>query len=201
MMILLLIIVGLLLFGQLLYTWRTRIFQKQLFRKEKELDKHALDIREWMEWRQNQQPVEEEVVESQTEFPDVASEESTLSFQSTLFAELRELFDRQKLFLDPELNLNTVIRMLGTNKRYLYQAINENTDDNFRSFLNRYRVDEAKTLIEDLIRKNENQNLSEIYNMAGFNSAVSFFRAFKLVTGLTPKEYAAEIKSELKKQL
>jgi AraC-like DNA-binding protein len=119
--------------------------------------------------------------------------------QAMLFAELREAFEAQKLYLDPELNLKTVIKVLGTNKKYLYQAINENSD-NFRSFLNRYRVDEAKRIIEHKIRRKEELNLSELYVPAGFNSAVPFYRAFKLLTGLTPKNYADEVRREVKQE-
>jgi AraC-like DNA-binding protein len=37
-----------------------------------------------------------------------------------------------------------------------------------------------------------------LYSSAGFHSPVSFYRAFKTVTGLTPKDYAAEIRWEIK---
>ena len=89
-----------------------------------------------------------------------------------------------------------MIRILGTNKKYLYQAISENSDSNFRSFLNRYRIDEAKRIIENGIQNTEQINLSEIYTSAGFNTTVSFYRVFKQVTGLTPKEYLNEIRKE-----
>ena len=98
------------------------------------------------------------------------------------------------------LNLKTVIRVLGTNQKYLYQAISENSDNNFRSFLNRYRVDEAKRVIEKKIQGNEDLNLSDLYSTVGFNSPVSFYRAFKSVTGLTPKDYAVEFRNETKKE-
>ncbi len=93
-----------------------------------------------------------------------------------------------------------VIKILGTNQKYLYQAISENSESNFRSFLNRYRVDEAKRIIEQKIRMKEELNLSDIFSSAGFNSPVSFYRAFKSVTGLTPKEYATEIRIEERKE-
>jgi AraC-like DNA-binding protein len=92
-----------------------------------------------------------------------------------------------------------VIKILGTNQKYLYHAINENSDSNFRSFLNRYRVDEAKRIIEQKIQKAEYLNLSEIYVKAGFNSSVSFYRAFKHITGLKPKEYVSEVRNTLPK--
>lgn len=123
----------------------------------------------------------------------------SVSSQSFLFNELRELFEKEKLYLQPDLNLETVIKALGTNKKYLYEAISTNTRDNFRSFLNRYRVNEAKRIIEEKTRKNEEIDIPMVYSSTGFNSQVSFYRAFKSVTGLTPREYEGEIRKEIRK--
>jgi YesN/AraC family two-component response regulator len=127
-------------------------------------------------------------------------EKAIFSSQAPLYIELRDVFDKQKLCLDPELNIKAVIKILRTNQKYLYQAISENSENNFRSFLNRYRVDEAKRIIEQKIRMKEELNLSDIFSSAGFNSPVSFYRAFKTVTGLTPKDYAVEFTIEIKKR-
>jgi len=48
--------------------------------------------------------------------------------------------------------------------------------------------------LEARIEKGEEINMEELSTLCGFNSNVSFYRAFKSVTGLTPKEYSAEIK-------
>jgi AraC-like DNA-binding protein len=181
-----------------IYFVNMRSFRRKLFLKEKELDQFTVDVRNWMEWK-NTQKRDIETVEA---FKDVAGDEtvSEVQIQAALFTELREVFERQKLYLDPELNLKTVIRILGTNKKYLYKAISENSNNNFRAFINRYRVDEAKRLIEQKILIKDELDLSEIYAAAGFNSLVSFYRAFKLVTGLAPKHYADEARRELKQE-
>jgi AraC-like DNA-binding protein len=182
-----------------LYIFKTHKFRKELFRKEKELELETRDIKEWMEWKYTKDlPSTAENVENR-HHKSLDDPTTELSDQSILFAELRELFENQKLYLDPELNVKTVIKILGTNQKYLYHAINENSDSNFRSFLNRYRVDEAKRIIEQKIPNAEILNFSEIYAMVGFNSSVSFYRAFKSVTGLKPKEYASEVRKTLLK--
>ena len=99
------------------------------------------------------------------------------------------------------MHLKAVIRILGTNKKYLYQAINDNTDTNFGTFINRYRIDGAKRIMENGKQNNEQINLSEMFTSAGFNFSTSFYHAFKQVTGLTPCDYLREIKSELKTNL
>jgi len=91
-----------------------------------------------------------------------------------------------------------VIKLLGTNKKYLYDAISSNTDNNFRNFINRYRINHAKKIIEENIRLKSNTNLSELYHISGFNNTTSFFRTFKAITGLTPKEYAIEVELDVR---
>ncbi len=174
------------------YFIKMRSFLRQLFKKEKELDQFSADLRNWMEWRDAQKQDAGNLEEMAKMAREQPHDEAMI--QAALFTELREVFDHQKLYLDPELNLKTVIRILGTNKKYLHQAISENSDSNFRTFINRYRVDEAKRIIEQKIGAKEELSLSEIYALAGFNSTVSFYRAFKLVTGLAPKEYASEVR-------
>ena len=112
---------------------------------------------------------------------------------------LQELLKQQKLYLNPDLNLKMMINLLGTNKKYLYQAIAGHGEENFRQMINRFRVDEARRIIEENIEKNMPLDNETIFPASGFNSAVSFYRAFKFHTGLTPQEYASETRKELKK--
>ena len=194
---LLVIFIFLLATGQFIYAVRTREYRRRLFRKEKELDQYTHDVKNWLEWKNSQSEEADEEVEQTENVADSGSADQE-AIQVVLFNELRDIFDSQKLYLDTELNLKTVIKLLGTNKKYLYQAISENSDDNFRSFINRYRVNEAKSIISDKLRTGEELNLTELYSYAGFNSSVSFYRAFKSLTGLTPKDYAIEIRNELR---
>jgi AraC-like DNA-binding protein len=184
--------------GQFIYVVRTRAFRRELFRKEKELDQFQLDVRSWMEWKKTQDETETEQKALTGELSATDRVDAGM-IQVALFNELRDIFDKQKLYLDPEINLNTVIRLLGTNKKYLYQAISENTDANFRNFINRYRIDEAKKMMESKVAANEEINLSEISYAVGFNSHVSFYRAFKTATGLIPSDYLKEIKAQMKR--
>lgn len=196
------LIIGIILLlagGQFLFILRSRRFRKELYRKEQDLDRQSSEIRAWMEWRQSREAEGATTGTAGGENPGMTAETGEQSAQDSLFAEFRELFETQKLYLDPDLHLKEVIRILGTNQKYLYQAISENSDANFRSFVNRYRVDEAKRMIERKTGQREKLNFQEIGLAAGFNSVVSFYRAFKHFTGLTPKEYADEAKRVRKK--
>jgi AraC-like DNA-binding protein len=194
---LMVIITILLVVASFIYIVRWREFRRQLFRKEKELDQFAVDVRNWIAWKKERLESGDRKEDDEKILPGEPPDEMQL--QATLFTELRDVFDQQKMYLDPELRLKDVIRILGTNKKYLYQAINDNTDTNFRTFINRYRIDEAKRIMENGMQNNEQINLSEMYSSAGFNSSASFYRAFKQITGLAPLDYLREIKAALKR--
>lgn len=116
--------------------------------------------------------------------------------QKWLYDNLCNLFETNKLHLKADLDLEYVVKALGTNKKYLYFALNRN-NENFRGFVNKFRVNEAKMLIEISIREKQIPNFNDIVENSGFNSIVTFYRAFKSVTGMTPKEYANEHCSKL----
>ena len=196
LLFLLLVITTLFIVGMISYILSRRRFREALYRKEKHLDREIMETRFWMEWRHQKETEIQDEAQQTPDDSEVANENPVYSSQVSLFTELRDLFDRQKLYLDPELSIKSVVKLIGTNQKYLYQAISENSDTNFRSFVNRYRVDEAKRIIEQKIQSNEVLNLSELYIAAGFNSSGSFYRVFKSVTGLAPKDYAAEIRND-----
>jgi len=183
----------------IVYELRSRKFRKELFRKEKYLDTQIAEMRDWLQWKQSkdsQQPVATEFKDTEQDIKIPETEKTPAN--KALFAELREAFEQQKLYLDPEVNLTSVIKILGTNKKYLYQALSKSSDDNFRNFVNRYRINEAKSIIESKIRQGEELVISDLYSLTGFNSMVSFYRAFSSITGLTPRQYAVEIRKDIR---
>jgi AraC-like DNA-binding protein/tetratricopeptide (TPR) repeat protein len=193
------VIIFLLAAGQFLYLYNTRKFRRGLFLKEKELQQYSREMEVYLQEKTALLQFDQQ--EPDSEFHDseqIRDKDHDIHAQSDLFNELRKVFFSQKLYLDPEINLKTVIRLLGTNRKYLYQAISENSDQNFRSFINRYRVEEAKRLMEEGLRSGKEVNLYEMYTASGFNSAPSFYRAFKSITGLTPREYLLEIKNDIR---
>ncbi len=118
-----------------------------------------------------------------------------------LFDEMIRLIEIEKLYLNPNLDLKLVISTLGTNKFYLYQAMSQHSEENFRNLINRYRVDAAKKMIESACQEgNVNLQTSGIFHDAGFNSIASFYRIFKSHTGLTPNEYKEEYLRDLEQE-
>jgi YesN/AraC family two-component response regulator len=115
----------------------------------------------------------------------------------TLYHEFIALMEKERLYLNPQLDQKTLVSILGTNKQYLYQAISQHEDANFKHILNRYRVNEAKKIMENFLINSKSFSFDSIYLDAGFNSITSYYRAFKLITGLTPGEYMTELQHEI----
>lgn len=90
-----------------------------------------------------------------------------------------------KLFVNPKLSLDDLALQCKSNRNYISKAINQYAQTNFNNYINKFRVEEAKTLIKN----NKNYSFNTIAEMSGFNSESSFYRIFKDETGLTPKKF------------
>ncbi len=173
-----------------------------MYKKEKYLDSQINETKQWMTGTVLKKPnILTNFGKLPVECESEPIERDILSPQIILYAELRETIEKQKLYLNPELNLQLLIKLLGTNKKYLYEAISSNTDNNFRNFVNRYRINHAKRIIEENISQKTSTNLSELYEICGFNNPTSIFKTFKTITGLTPKEYESEAKIDFKSKI
>jgi AraC-like DNA-binding protein len=107
---------------------------------------------------------------------------------ANLAIQLSCLMERDKLFLDNDLNLPTVAERLGISIHETSFLINETTKDNFYNFINRYRVEEAKKLLASA--KMEELNILGIAFASGFNSKTTFNTTFKRIVGISPSQYS-----------
>lgn len=195
------VIMLLLIAGLVTHIVKTRQFRREIYLKEEYLDTQIQNLHKWMEWNQLQN--DNEKTPELTALAGADSEqadESTASRQSDLLAALYDLCENQKIYLDPELSQEKVIKMLGTNKKYLYEAVSSSTSENFKSLINRYRVNEAKKLMRVAIWQNKDVKMDDILVASGFLSTSSFYRVFKSITGLTPSEYVAETRADFIRQ-
>ncbi|WP_420322576.1 helix-turn-helix domain-containing protein [Flagellimonas sp.] len=103
-----------------------------------------------------------------------------------LKGKLEDLMTVDKPYLDSELRLDNLADLLGISRHHTSQIINEYFNTNFFDFVNSHRIAEAIELLE---AKKKEVNLSEVGYLAGFNNTVSFNKAFKKNTGLTPSKY------------
>lgn len=105
----------------------------------------------------------------------------------SLFAKLSTLMDTERLYRNPDMSLDLLSQRLGASKHHVSQVINACSDGTFFDYINRLRVEEAKTLLAEYTRSD--LNVIEVAYAVGFNNKVSFNTAFKKVTGITPTAY------------
>jgi len=90
-------------------------------------------------------------------------------------------------FLDSELSINDLSTELNISSKILSQVINEGYACNFFDFVNRFRVEAAKSLFKN--QEDKKLTIQEVMYDSGFNSKSSFNTAFKKFTNLTPTQF------------
>jgi AraC-like DNA-binding protein len=105
----------------------------------------------------------------------------------SVLKELVEYVEKEKPYLDPDLTVSTLGEKISLPRHIISQVINSGLKMNFYSFINGYRIEEAKKMFED--PKYKDKNIIEIAYLAGFTSKSHFNLSFKKATGLTPKEF------------
>ena len=98
------------------------------------------------------------------------------------------VMEAQKLYQNSNLKVTDLATALGTNRRAVSDCINSQKGCTFTQFVNIYRVEHAKRVM----RQNPNKKVADIYLESGFANEGSFFRTFKAVTGMTPKEWLSK---------
>jgi AraC-like DNA-binding protein len=111
------------------------------------------------------------------------TEENKLNIHTAL----KVIMDKKKPYLDEELNLNKLAKILDVRSNHLSQVINEVENVSFFHYVNEWRVREAMRFIQEDITNEK--KLIEIAYDSGFNSLSSFNLHFKRVSGFTPREF------------
>ena len=100
---------------------------------------------------------------------------------------LENTMQTKKLFLNPDLKITDVASEVSLPRKQISQAMNEKLNNNFYNYVNRYRIGEAKRLLEDI--KFSQFSVEGIAHQSGFKSRSSFYTAFKNETGVTPNQF------------
>ncbi len=100
-----------------------------------------------------------------------------------ILSRLRKLMLDDQLFLKSDLSLGDFAEALKISEREVSLVINRYANQNFSSFVNQYRIEEAKQ------RLPSNDKILAIALEVGFNNLTTFNQAFKTYTGQTPSEF------------
>lgn len=98
-------------------------------------------------------------------------------------------------FCDYDFSLERLAGLVGSNSRYVSQIINETYNKNFRTFINEYRVKEARKRLMDTASYG-NLTIKAIGESVGYKSQASFIDSFRKITGITPSIYQKIAKEE-----
>ena len=116
-------------------------------------------------------------------------EPATASHMPGLRMRIEKVMRDEQLFLDPNLKLNDLVVRVGSNRNYVYNAINREMGVSFNEYVNRMRVEYAA----QMMKERRSLLLTEVGERSGFASATSFYRNFKLFKGCSPKEYQRKV--------
>lgn len=98
---------------------------------------------------------------------------------------LRIMMDEEKLYCDEDISLFRLSQALNITTHQLSEFLNEYHNKNFNSYINSYRLRDAKKMLTD---DRERSTLSIAFAV-GFNSYSAFYTVFKKEINLSPAEY------------
>ncbi|GEN74053.1 hypothetical protein CLA01_41250 [Chryseobacterium lathyri] len=119
----------------------------------------------------------------------VTTEEVTESEEryEELFGEIIAYFERNKPYQNADFSIQDLAAQLHSNSTYISRAVNINTKMNYKTFVNKYRIEQVKTQLSDV--NYDKYNLMYIYTSAGFKHQSTFNKVFKQVENMTPSTY------------
>ena len=104
-----------------------------------------------------------------------------------LAEQIEDAMKTHQLYLNPDLNIDTLATFVDASPKAVSQAINQVKGNNFSSYVNYHRIEEAKAQLKD--KQHPNLTIKEVMYDVGFNSRSVFNTVFKKQTGFTPSEY------------
>lgn len=100
---------------------------------------------------------------------------------------LQQMMTDQKLYLDPDLTLESLARKLEISRHTLSQVLNERFQKSYLEFVNEFRLAEAQTRLND--PKYKHYTIAAIAMDSGFNSLSRFNENFRKRLGMTPSAF------------
>ncbi|MFW6365858.1 MAG: helix-turn-helix domain-containing protein [Spirochaetota bacterium] len=109
----------------------------------------------------------------------------------TLTESLHRTVVEEKLYENEDLSLPQLAARMDLSTHQLSELLNRHISKNFAAYINEFRVERAKHLLVH----SPNMSILDICYSVGFNSKSAFNKAFRLITGRTPREYRSSGRS------
>lgn len=105
---------------------------------------------------------------------------------NTLIHKIDELMRVKFLYKNPQLTIHDLARAVHSNRTYVSAAINKQYNVNFSTYVNHFRVEEAKRVLADKKYEHDKEAIVDAISLSGFQTDQTFYRVFKEMTGTTP---------------
>ncbi len=106
--------------------------------------------------------------------------------ETGLMDDLNALVRENQLFTNPDLQISDLAIQLKTNRSYISRTINQDMGTNFCDWINAYRVNHAKKLMNTHVPELTMESIAE---QSGFSNISTFYRVFKKHEKCTPGKY------------
>lgn len=106
---------------------------------------------------------------------------------SKIIAQLYTLMEEDAIYKDPLLSRLDLAKKLNTNESYLSKIVNQEINKSIIQFVNEYRIEAAKTLLQDSFFNK--YSIEAIGMEAGFKSKSAFYNSFNNSLDMSPGAY------------
>lgn len=106
-----------------------------------------------------------------------------------LMERICQLMENRQLYLHPDLRVSDIAESLGVPRRAVSECLSAQSPAiSFPQFVNAYRISYA----QQLFRHHPDKKVAAVGEESGFANETSFFRTFKAIVGVTPKEWVQQ---------
>ncbi|WP_175552529.1 tetratricopeptide repeat protein [Tangfeifania diversioriginum] len=174
MIIILAVVLLLLALGAIVVIY---FFNRKIHREHRALYKRNMELTKIIEQ-------EQQVAQQNQFYEGNEMKKASHMFFEELFEQIKKYIIQNKRYLDSGLKVADIASEVGTNEKYVSQAISIGSKIHFNEFIAFYRINEAKKLLSsDHI---QTLSISDVALRAGFSNQSTFQRKFKEMTGMTP---------------
>lgn len=166
----------------------SRLMRSDYERKLKEEKEKNTNLRKELELRGFQ---DAEKAEPADELPDADTGKLlklTDEQKDKLVSDINHIMENTLEFCDCDFNLNKLASLIGSNSKYVSQIINEVHNKNFRTYINKYRIEEACKRLMNTDAYGQ-YTIKAVAESVGYKSATTFILIFKQHTGINPSTY------------
>ena len=116
--------------------------------------------------------------------------------EEEIVSQLKLMMNENRPYLNEDITLADMAKQMSINTHQLSMILNLHLNMNFYTFINSYRVEQAKEILS--LPENNSASILSIAYRSGFNSKSTFNSMFKKITGITPTQYRTSLQCNKK---